>query len=173
MLLLLLHYGDVDVVANSNIIIINGGANELQIHKTRQNGILMNIGWLMDSDWRLISKLHWFWIHCQAGWVSQSLTQLSGSGQQKFMSLMEQQTKKQKALTGRQPSSLQSGQSFLARLHLPPETLTQHWPILVATWEELWLLLHIGHAVLVVCDKATNLKLKFLGEFKMQTSFSN
>lgn len=93
MLLLLLHYGDVDVVANSNIIIINGGANEVQIHKTRQNGILMNIGWLMDSDWRLISKLHWFWIHCQAGWVSQSLTQLSGSGQQKFMSLMEQQTK--------------------------------------------------------------------------------
>lgn len=75
MLLLLLHYGDVDVVADSNIIIRNGGANEVQIHKTRQNGILMNIGWLMDSDWRLISKLHWFWIHCQAGWVSQSLTQ--------------------------------------------------------------------------------------------------
>lgn len=44
-LLLLLHYGDVvDVVANSNIITINGGANEVQIHKTRQNGILMNIG---------------------------------------------------------------------------------------------------------------------------------
>lgn len=41
--------------------------------------------------------------------------------------------KKRNALTGRQPSSLQSGQSFLARLHLPPETLTQHGPILVAT----------------------------------------
>lgn len=166
MLLLLLHYGDVDVVANSHIIIINGGANEVQIHKTRQNGILMNIGWLMDSDWRLISKLHWFWIHCQAGqplreW-STEVHVIDGAA-----------NKKRNALTGRQPSSLQSGQSFLARLHLPPETLTQHWPILVATWEELWLLLHIGHAVLVVCDKATNLKLKFLGEFKMQTSFSN
>lgn len=137
MLLLLLHYGDVvDVVADSHIITINGGANEVQIHKTRQNGILMNIGWLMDSDGRLISKLHWFWIHCQAGRQAGSVSQSFTQGVvNRSPCLWWSRNKKRKALTGRQPSSLQSGQSFLARLHLPPETLTQHW-ILVAILEK-------------------------------------
>lgn len=172
MLLLLLHYGDVDVVADSNIITINGGANEVQIHKTRQNGILMNIGWLMDSDGRLISKLHWFWIHCQAGWVSQSVSH-TGSGQQKSMSLMEQ---KQKTKSFDRSPAIQFAKwtKFLGAPSFTSwdsdSTLTNPGAY---TWEELWLLLHIDHAVLVMCDKATNLKLKFLGKLKMQTSFSN